>query len=258
MDQIAQSWGRNRLLSMATAEDYALLRPYAKRAHYRSGEAIFDQGAPIDLVCFPEGGVAAYLAVAADGNRSAVGVTGREGLIGVGTLFGQSRWPHQVVLRGCDATGLVIEADRLLQVCRNAPGLHTLLLRFAGNLMLQISRSCTVNLTAPLTLRLARWLLLYHDRLEGDEFAITHEELGIMLGVRRASATEGLHMLEGTGAIRSLRGRVVVRDRRGLEQIAAEAYGDAELDYREKLGPFGKTGPVPDCAEASAVAAGSG
>jgi hypothetical protein len=87
---------------------------------------------------------------------------------------------------------------------------------------------------------MARWILLYHDRLEGDEFPMTHEEIGIMLGVRRASATDILHILEGERAIHNARGRLVIRDRARLEEIAGDTYGEVEATYRALIGRFGK------------------
>ena len=83
--------------------------------------------------------------------------------------------------------------------------------------------------------RTARWLLLYHDRVEGDEITITHEELGIMLGVRRSTITDALHHLEGNGALRGHRGRVVICDRDQLESLAGETYGFAEREYARLL-----------------------
>jgi len=194
----------------------------------------------MDQIFFPEGGVAAFLSLAAGEQRGAVGLVGCEGVVGVDSLLGQTRWAYEVLLRGGDSSSLVIETDRLLHACRCSAELHALMLRFAGNLLLQIARTSMVNLIAPLERRLARWLLLYHDRLKGDEFPITHEEIAIMVGSRRASATEIIHVLEGEGAIRSFRGRIMIRDRAKLEQIAGEGYGDAEADYRDTIGPFGK------------------
>jgi hypothetical protein len=127
------------------------------------------------------------------------------------------------------------------------------MLRFAGYFTLQVSRAAVTNLIEPLERRMARWILLYHDRLEGDEISMTHEEIGIMLGVRRASATDVLTSLKGLRAIRSERGRLVVRDRYLLEQIAGETYGDAEADYRRMIGPFGKTGCGAPSSAAKAV-----
>jgi len=176
-----------------------------------------------------------------EGNQLAVGMIGYEGVIGASLLHGASEWRHDVIARGADATALCIDSRRLLEACRQSPALLSLLLRFTGCFVLQVSRATVTNLVEPLERRMARWILLYHDRLEGDGIAMTHQEIGIMLGVRRASATGVLHILEGLRAIRSEHGRVVVRDRAKLEQIAGETYGDAEADYRRLIAPFGKS-----------------
>ena len=86
--------------------------------------------------------------------------------------------------------------------------------------------------------RTARWLLMYHDRIDGDELAITHEELGVMLGVRRASITDALHHLEGSEGIRSLRGRLQIRDRVRLVALAGDTYGRAEAEYERLIRPL--------------------
>ena len=85
-----------------------------------------------------------------------------------------------------------------------------------------------------------------HDRLEGDDVALTHEFMGMMLGVRRAGVTDGLHALEGISAIRARRGVVTITDRTSLEKLAGACYGRAEDEYRRLVGPLGKPAtPVP-------------
>ncbi len=91
------------------------------------------------------------------------------------------------------------------------------------------------NLIHSVERRTGRWILLYQDRVGGDEISLTHEELGLMLGIRRASITDALHYLEGERAIVGARGRVIVRDRARLEALAEETYGHAEAQYRRLL-----------------------
>ncbi len=79
-----------------------------------------------------------------------------------------------------------------------------------------------------------------HDRLDGDEIVLTHEQLGVMLGVRRATVTDTLHILEGEHLIRSLRGRIVILDRPGLVDFAGHVYGAAEEAYSRLIAPFPK------------------
>lgn len=232
--------------------DFALIQPYLKRERHKPGTIVATPGKLLDKACFPEGGIAALLIVMSSGTRLPVGVIGYEGLVGASLLHGATEWRHEVVVRASESSALVMDAARLLQACRQSPTLHNLLLRFTGYFVQQIGRNSVTNLVEPLEKRMARWILLYHDRLEGNAIPITHQEIGNMLGVRRASATEVLHVLEGQRAIHSFRGLVQVRDRARLEEIAGEAYGDAEEDYRRLIGPFGKSAR---CAPAAGQAA---
>lgn len=262
MERVAQSTVRNLLLSRLSGPDYDRIAPYLQRVVHKVGSQVAHTGAPLDHVFFPEGGVCALLIPMCDGEPLAVGMIGYEGLVGVSALHGARHWRHNVVVRAAPATALRMNTDRLLAACQQSRALRDLLLGFAGYFTLQISRATVTNLVEPLERRMARWILLYHDRLDGDDVPMTHQEIGIMLGVRRASATDVLHVLEGLGAIRSTRGLILVRDRQALERIAGETYGDAEADYRRLIGPFGKsacalktagipTGPVPSLANRS-------
>jgi CRP-like cAMP-binding protein len=97
--------------------------------------------------------------------------------------------------------------------------------------MVQIAATALADGRYNVNERLARWLLMCHDRL-GDELALTHDFLALMLGVRRPSVTDALHVLEGERLIKADRARIQVRDRLGLEQFAGEAYGVPEAEYR--------------------------
>jgi CRP-like cAMP-binding protein len=243
--EIVQNRTRNILLRQLSAEDFQLIQPYLKRVQHSLGTVVAEPGQPIRSVAFPEGGISALLSVMRDGTRLAVGLIGLEGFVGASLLHGARDWRHEVLVRATDTTAVVMDADRLLDACGQSRSLQDLLLRFAGYFQQQVGRTSVCNLSEPLERRMARWILLYHDRLEGDEIAMTHQEISIMLGVRRASATDVLHILEGEHAIRGTRGCILVRDRRRLEELAGENYGEAEEDYRRLIAPFGKSaGPL--------------
>jgi DNA-binding FadR family transcriptional regulator len=76
------------------------------------------------------------------------------------------------------------------------------------------------------------------DRIGSDEINVTHDVLALMLGVRRASVTDALHILEGEGLIRSSRGRIVVRDGEGLRRQAGDTYGFYEAEYTRLIAAF--------------------
>jgi CRP-like cAMP-binding protein len=79
--------------------------------------------------------------------------------------------------------------------------------------------------------RLARWLLMCHDRVDGDEIAITHESLALMLGAQRSGATLAVQMLEGNLLIKARRGRITIVNRKSLLEVADGSYGIAEAEY---------------------------
>jgi CRP-like cAMP-binding protein len=83
--------------------------------------------------------------------------------------------------------------------------------------------------------RLARWLLMCHDRVQGNEIELTHEFLSLMLAVRRPSITTSLHILEGNGFIKAERGNITIRNRAALEEFAHDAYGKPEMAYRRLM-----------------------
>lgn len=230
-DHLSQQSVGNAILRRLPPEDYAQLRPHLTGTPLAVGDTIATAGEDIDVVCFLEGGVAGFLDVLGDGRRLAIGLVGREGFVGWPLLMGNDRWPYDVQLRASPTTALRVDARQVEALVASSSATRDLLLRFAGVFMAQMSRTIVSNLIHPVERRTARWLLLYHDRLDGDEIALTHEELGAMLGVRRSSVTDALHVLEGENLIHSLRGRVVIRDRQRLQLCASEAYGYAEAEY---------------------------
>lgn len=234
---IAQESVGNSLLRTLASKDFAQIAPYLSRIALEPGFILARAGEAIDQVCFPEAGVIGFVDVLHSGQRLAVALAGREGFVGWPMLLGNDKWPHEAVVRAERGTALRIEARALASILDHNPEVRTALLRYASSLVAQMARTIVSNLIHPVESRTARWLLMYHDRVEGDEITITHEELSAMLGVRRSSITEAFHMLEGTGALKGHRGRVIVRDRARLEELAGETYGFAEGEYRRLLLP---------------------
>ena len=227
----------NNLLSRLDPADFDLLRPHLERVSFEPGAQLATAGEPIDWICFLEGAVAGLLDVLDDGRRFTVGLVGREGCIGWPLLMGYDHWPYDVQVVAERTTALRVASSTFRTLTEQSAGLRAMVLRFAGTFIAQMGRTIVSNAIHSTERRTARWILLYQDRVRSEEITITHEELGFMLGVRRSSVTDALHSLEGDGAIRSLRGRVIVRDRRRLEELAAETYGFAESEYRRLIGP---------------------
>ncbi len=240
----------NRLLQLLAPEDFRLLAPGLQQVPLEPGAVLARAGDPIEDLCFPEAGVIGFVDVLDSGQRLAVALTGKEGFVGWPLLLGNDRWPHEAVVRAERGTALRIAAADLRDAMAASERIRTVLLRYTSSLTAQMTRTIVSNLIHPVERRTARWFLLYHDRVSGDEIVITHEELGVMLGVRRESITQALHLLEGEGALKGFRGRLMVRDRQVLERFAGETYGFAEAEYARLV-----VGDASDAGERSDAAA---
>lgn len=119
---------------------------------------------------------------------------------------------------------------------KKSPSMHKLFLHFAQAFLVQVSHTALAAGRVTLEERLARWLLMVQDRMRSDEFALTHEFMALMLGVRRAGVTVALHELEGRALIKAKRGQIAILDREGMKKIAAKIYGTTEAEYRRLLG----------------------
>ncbi|MBB3941498.1 CRP-like cAMP-binding protein [Novosphingobium fluoreni] len=237
----------NGLLRVLRPEDFAALSPFLQRVPLELGSTLARAGERIDEICFPEAAVIGLIDVLESEQRLAIALSGREGFVGWPLVLGSDRWPHEAVVRAKQGTALKIRAVDLLAILDTHPLIRTVLLRYAMTLMTQMTRTIVSNLIHPVDRRTARWLLLYHDRIDGDEIAITHEELGLMLGVRRSTITDALHQLEGSGVLRGYRGRLMICDRGQLEALAGETYGFAEREYARLLisNPLQSERPFP-------------
>lgn len=232
---LSQETTGNRLLRALTRADFALLEPHLSRVSFAVGDEIAAAGERIDEVRFPEAGIAGILNHTESDRRLAIGLVGLEGMVGWPVLLGDERWPHDVAMRAEAGTALRIGAPALSAAVERSASLRQSLLRFAHVFGLQVGQNVCSALIHPVDRRMARWILLYHDRVAGDEINLTHEEFRLMLGVRRSSVTDALHRLESERAVRGLRGRVIVRDRRRLLELAGETYGVPEAAYRRLI-----------------------
>jgi CRP-like cAMP-binding protein len=229
-------------------EDFALLAPSLRQADLKIDEVLAAPGEAVCTVCFPEAGIITIADVMSDGSRIGIGHFGYDGFAGWPVLLGCDRSPHDARVTGNGGVGFHIAPSDLLDACRVSETLRNLLLRFVQAFEVQLGRTVVSNLTQSVESRLCRWTLMAHDRIEADEIKVTHAEIGVMLGVRRASVTDALHILEGEGLIRARRGHVTIRDRDGLRRHAGETYGFYEAEYSRLIAPFPRDGTRLDPA----------
>ncbi len=233
MLQIVQAQLRNRLLRRLSPDDYALLRDGLECHAVASGQSLTKPFARIDHVYFPESGIAS-VTTNVGSHHMEVGVMGREGFVGLPVVLDAESWPHDVFVQ---MPGMFtrIAAAEFRHALELSPTLRGLCLRFVQAYLVQTSFTAMANARFSVEHRLARWLLMCHDRAESDELSVTHDFLAMMLGCRRPGVTVATHLLEGEGMIRAKRGRITVRDRDKLIALAGDSYGCPEAEYERLL-----------------------
>ena len=230
--------GSNALLRTMTPDDAALLVPGLEPVELPLRYLMERPQARIRHIYFPDSGVASIVSMANRNKRIEAGVFGREGMSGLAVLLGADRSPNETFIQ-VPGHGRRIATEDLLQACERSPTLRVHLLRLAHAMLVQTMHTALANGQAKIEERLARWLLMCHDRVDGDDLPLTHEFLSLMLGVRRAGVTVALAALEQKGLVRPYRGGSAVLDREGLEKLADGIYGVPEAEYRRLYGTVG-------------------
>jgi CRP-like cAMP-binding protein len=238
-----QRYTTNLLLAVLSPDDLALLKPFLTRQKLDREQVLVPANEPIEHVWFPEGGVASVVASKTDSGATEVGIFGREGFAGTPLLLGADTSPHRLFIQVEGGTGLRMEAAHFVAAVDASITLRKTLLRYVQTFIIQTADSAISNAHQRIEARLARWLLMCHDRNDGDEIMLTHEFMAMMIAADRSGVTVSLHVLEGAGMIRSRRGRVLILDRQKLEELAGEGYGRPEAEYRKLIAPFGKDAP---------------
>ena len=224
---------RNRLLNTLSPDNLALLTPnlifgsFPQRHHFEVA------GKPFDHICFPQTLVTSVVANQGD-LLVEIGLIGCEGMTGSAALLGADRSINSSFVQ-IAGDGFVIPVSDVLAAIQKSESMRLTFLKYVQVLVQQTSHTAIANSVAKLPQRLARWLLMAHDRVESNTLKLTHEFLAIMLAVRRAGVTETVNMLEEDGLITCTRGVVEVLNRKGLEKVAGQFYGKPEAEYRRLL-----------------------
>jgi CRP-like cAMP-binding protein len=226
---------QNHILTSLTPADYGLIGAHLEHVELPFRYPLEAPHRPIEYVYFPEAGLVSVVAQGGRDHDIEVGVIGFDGMTGTSVLLGADRTPNSLYMQ-IAGRGKRIAVDRLIQAVAASPSLNKALLLFVQAFMVQASQTALANGRGKLETRLARWLLMAHDRLNSNDLALTHEYLSVMLGVRRPGVTVALQKLEGSGFIGTGRGVITVKNRAGLEAIAEGIYGTAEGEQERLTG----------------------
>jgi CRP-like cAMP-binding protein len=225
----------NHLLSALSQPGFDLIAPHLQEVETPQRTVVEGAAIPIEFVYFPLAGLMSTVAISQEGERTEVGLFGFDGMTGGALVNGSDRSPLETFVQ-VSGRSLRISAEHMRGALEASPELKGMCLLANEARGIQISYTALSNVRHTIEERLARWLLMSHDRATSDELQLTHEFLALMLGVRRAGVTTALHILEGALIIRATRGQIHVRDRNKLRDVAGDAYGIPEAEYLRLFG----------------------
>jgi CRP-like cAMP-binding protein len=237
MGEVRQSSVRNNLLRLMPSESFDQIGSHLEQVELQRGFQLSVPHEEPDYAYFPETGIASIVAQSPEGQQAEIGIFGRDGMTPAGLVLAAEKDPFSIFMQ-VEGNGYRIATSILKQALEADTELQNLLARYAQALSVQSAYTSLSNAVHHIDERLARWILMCHDRTDGDEISLTHEFLSIMLAVRRPSVTTALHVLEGRKLIYSERGVIIVRDRTALQSFARDAYGESEKEYERLLCPL--------------------
>ncbi len=214
----------NIVLAVLPREERDNLQQYLGFVLVKPGEVFWQPNQPIPCVYFPTSGMVSLVAVMRNGTTAEVGVTGREGFVGIPIILG-ARHASVRTIAQTEGSGFRMGSELFRQILPQMPQLEQTLRRYAYAQLMQVAQSAACNCLHQVPERLARWLAMSCDRTGSAVLPLTHEFLGQMLGCRRSSVTSAMGQLQNAGVIRSERGLVRILDREHLESRACECYG---------------------------------
>jgi CRP-like cAMP-binding protein len=225
----------NRLLSLLSDNDYERLRPHLSLVVLDYKKSLYEASRPIEHVYFPIEGVASLVVTTSDGHGAEVGTIGSEGFVGLPICLGDNEAPSAAYVQ-VPGTALHMDARRFRGALERIPTLNLIMLHYAHAFFNQVAQSAACAHLHRVEQRCCRWLLMTRDRMPSDDFLLTHEFLGMMLGVRRTTVTDVMGALQKAGLIRYRRGHVTILDHDGLRRRACECYDISKLEFDRLLG----------------------
>lgn len=220
----------NRIIAALPSAEYELVVPHLETVSLKRGQILQMPDQRIDFLYFPTTCMISLLASLEGGETVETGVVGAEGMVGISVALGVETSTSEALVQA-DGEAFRMKAKALGPLIKNGSTLHDNLLRYIHTIFAQISQTAACNRAHSLSERLARWLLLTHDRLGKDDFELTHEFLARMLGTRRAGVSVAASTLREAGVIGYTRGRVTILDREGLENSACECYRIVKTEF---------------------------
>jgi len=224
----------NHLCRLLPRQDRLRLRAICEPVQLVLSKVLNEPGRPTPYVYLPVDSFISLLTVVDDGPALEVGMVGREGIVGIHIILGVKVAPHRALVQGA-GNAWRIRTPAFVAELAQSPPLQRVLSRYLYVLMRQLATSAGCLRFHRIGPRLARWLLMTHDRAHADTFQVTQEVLAYMLGVRREGITSSASAMQRAGLIEYRRGNLTVLDRSGLEKAACGCYAKDRAAYGARL-----------------------
>lgn len=213
----------NHLISRLSREEQNRFLQHCEPTELVFGDILCEPDQPIQYVYFPLAGFIS-LVISMEGHQPLeVGLIGNEGMLGATLALEVADAPLKAVVQG-SGSALRMTAARFQHELRNSPSMLSTLNRYLYVLVMQLSQTAACTHFHEIEPRLARWLLMTHDRAHADHFHLTQEYLADMLGVRRSSITIAAGKLQQQKLISYIRGEINILDRKALEAASCACY----------------------------------
>lgn len=230
----------NQILAALNTSDYQHFFSLLEPVSLFQGQVVYEAAAPIDYVYFPQTAVFSMHATMEDGRTVEVGPVGREGLVGLRIFLGAETTPDRVLLHMAGNALRLKASDLRNELTNGKPALRQKLLRYTQMLLAMTGRTSACNKLHSLDQQLARWLLTMSDYAD-QNLPLTHELIGLTLGVRRAGVSEAAGSFKDSGLIDYRRGNIRIVDRPGLQATACECYEIIRQEYDRLAADLSKT-----------------
>jgi CRP-like cAMP-binding protein len=214
----------NRILTMLPPAEFSMLKPLLSRVRFMPGGQLDDAGGTSPFLYFPNTGLVSLLVVMKDGKKVEVGLTGNEGLVGIEGIYGLDRVRRSAVLFD-GGEGLLVPLAEVKHLLPSMPFFQFTIGRQTAKMALQAEQLAACNRLHSVEHRLARWLLMLHNRTGNEVLRVTHDFLAAMLGTDRPSVSIAAALLQKSGCMTYSRGIVRVADPKRLEDCSCECYG---------------------------------
>lgn len=226
---------QNRLLNALPTEEYKQIKPHLEFVVLDFKQILYEVNQPIEFVYFVLDGVASLLTVMDDGAIAEVGTIGNEGLVGLPVFLGAKQIPGRAIVQ-VSGKAMRMNAEDFKHQVSSGTVLFSLLQRYTQALFNQIAQSAACNRLHTIEERFCRWILMTQDRVNAEEFFLTQEFLGYMLGVGRPSVSLVAATLQKAGLIHYRRGKMKIVDREGLEATSCECYRIIKEEFERLIG----------------------